>query len=58
VHATLRMAFTAVVMGTIVWLLLAGQPFGAAAVAIGAIWLRSAADSGRVAPVRARRRRR
>jgi len=47
----LRTAFALVVTGLVVWLLLAGMPLGALALALVAVALRHAAESGRLAGV-------
>jgi hypothetical protein len=47
----LRFAFVLAVMTLVVWLLLSGQPLGALAVFGAGLWLRRAADSGRLAGV-------
>ena len=45
----LRIAFTAVVMALVVWLLLTGKPLGALLIVpVLAIWIRRAAESGRL----------
>jgi hypothetical protein len=47
----LRIGFTAVVIALAVWLLLTGRPLGGLLfVPLGAIWLRRAAESGRLTP--------
>jgi hypothetical protein len=44
-----RVAFTAVVMAIVVWLLANGRPFGGLLlVPLAAIWIRRAAESGRL----------
>jgi hypothetical protein len=44
----LRLAFTAVVMVVVVWLLLTGRPLGGLLlVPLVAVWIRRAAESGR-----------
>ncbi|MBA3365548.1 MAG: hypothetical protein H0U03_07170 [Actinobacteria bacterium] len=45
---TLRLGFTAAVMALVVWLLGAGAPLGAVAVVLVGVWLRQAAESGRL----------
>ena len=42
-----RIAFTAAVMATVVWLLRDGLPLGALAVIVAAVWIRRAVESGR-----------
>jgi Flp pilus assembly protein TadB len=44
-----RIAFTAVVMAVVVWLLLSGKPLGGLLIVpLVAIWIRRAAESGRL----------
>ena len=38
--------FTLAVMALVVWLLLSGQPLGAVAVVVAAVWLRRTAEAG------------
>jgi hypothetical protein len=45
----LRIAFTAAVMAVVVWLLLTGRPLGGLLIVpLLAIWVRRAAESGRL----------
>jgi hypothetical protein len=47
-----RLAFTAIVMVVVIWLLSTGKPFGGLVlVPLVAIWLRRAAESGRLSRV-------
>jgi hypothetical protein len=44
-----RVAFTALVMAIVVWLLTSGRPFGGLLVVpLAAIWIRRAVESGRL----------
>jgi hypothetical protein len=53
----LRLAYTAIVMAGVVWLLRSGQPLGGLVLLpLLAVWLRSSAESGQPARVRSRDR--